>query len=529
MRRTSEIGERAGVNPMARVFVSAAHKSSGKTTVSVGIAAALRRRGVAVQPFKKGPDYIDPLWLSAAAGRDCHNLDFHTMGHAEILAECARRSAGADLSLVEGNKGLHDGVAADGADSNAALAKLLAAPVVLVVDATGITRGIAPLLRGYRDFDPGVRIAGVVLNQVGGERHETKLVRAVQDYTDLPVLGAIGRAPELALDAAHLGLVPPAERAADGGRVDRIARRIEADVDLDRVRGIAARAGTLDAPPAALRPAAAYSCGGRMTIRSEAAHEDPAPPRPAAPPACDAGNVQGAARADAAPGGPAPSPRAVRIAVARDAAFCFYYPGDLEALEAAGARLVPFDTLHDRAAPEADGIFIGGGFPERAMDALEANAPMRASLRERIAGGTPAYAECGGLMYLARRIRWNGRSCEMVGAIPADVAMHPRPRGRGYVVLEPTGDAPWTPRARGALLHAHEFHHSSLEDIGEPSADPGWRYAYRVRRGHGIDGERDGIVIGNLLASYGHLRDVEGCRWAERFVAFVTFVARTTS
>ena len=465
---------------MARVFVSAAHKSSGKTTVSVGVAAALRRRGVAVQPFKKGPDYIDPLWLSAAAGRDCHNLDFHTMGHAEILAEFARRSVGADLSFVEGNKGLHDGVAADGADSNAALAKLLAAPVVLVVDTRGITRGIAPLLCGYRDFDPDVWIAGVVLNQVGGERHGAKLVRAVQEYTDLPVLGAIGRVPELALDAAHLGLVPPAGHAADGARVDRIARRIEADVDLDQVRGIAARAGTFDA--------------------------DPALPRPAAP-----------------------SLRVVRIAVARDVAFCFYYPGDLEALEAAGARLVPFDTLHDRAAPEADGIFIGGGFPERAMDALEANAPMRASLRERIAGGTPTYAECGGLMYLARRIRWNGRSCEMVGAIPADIAMHLRPRGRGYVVLEPTGDAPWTPRARGAL-HAHEFHHSSLEDAGDPSADPaadpGWRYAYRVRRGHGIDGERDGIVIGNLLASYGHLRDVEGCRWAERFVAFV---ARTTS
>ena len=180
---------------------------------------------------------------------------------------------------------------------------------------------------------------------------------------------------------------------------------------------------------------------------------------------------------------------------------------------------MPFDTLHDRAAPEADGIFIGGGFPERAMDALEANAPMRTSLRARIDAGMPVYAECGGLMYLARRIRWNGRSREMVGAIPADVAMHRRPRGRGYVVLEPTGDAPWAPRARGAL-HAHEFHHSSLENVESPSG-PGWRYAYRVRRGHGIDGERDGIVIGNLLASYGHLRDVEGCRWAERFIAFV--------
>ena len=206
----------------------------------------------------------------------------------------------------------------------------------------------------------------------------------------------------------------------------------------------------------------------------------------------------------------------MRIAVARDAAFCFYYPGDLEALEAAGARLVPFDTVRDRAPPEADGIFIGGGFPERAMDALEANASMRASLGERIAAGLPVYAECGGLMYLARRILWNARECEMVGAIPADVVMHPRPRGRGYVVLEPTGDAPWAPAANGPV-HAHEFHHSTLENM----AGTNWRYAFRVRRGRGIDGERDGIVIGSLLASYSHLRDVEGCRWAERFVSYV--------
>ena len=451
---------------MPRLFVSAAHKSSGKTTVSVGIAAALRARGLVVQPFKKGPDYIDPMWLTAAAGRDCCNLDFHTMGRAEIRAEFVRRCEGAGLALIEGNKGLHDGVSVDGADSNAALAKLLAAPVVLVVDTRGITRGIAPLLQGYRDFDPGVWIAGVILNQVGGARHEAKLVRAVQTYTDIPVLGAIGRSPELALSAAHLGLVPPVEIEEADDRVERVARRIEADIDLDRVRGIAARAEALDAGPASRHPA--------------------------------------------------PRARDVRIAIARDAAFCFYYPGDLEALEAAGARLVPFDTLHDRAAPEADGIFIGGGFPERAMSALEANAPMRSSLRARIARGTPVYAECGGLMYLARRIRWNERVCEMVGAIPTDVVMHRRPRGRGYVVLEPTGDAPWTPLAKGPV-HAHEFHHSTLENLAESD----WRYAYRVRRGHGIDGERDGIVIGSLLASYGHLRDVEGCRWAERFVAYV--------
>ena len=454
---------------MARLFVSAAHKSSGKTTVTVGIAAALRARGLAVQPFKKGPDYIDPMWLTAAAGRTCRNLDFHTMGRDEIRAEFLHHGEGADLALVEGNKGLHDGVSVDGADSNAALAKLLAAPVVLVVDTRGITRGIAPLLHGYRDFDPGVRIAGVILNQVAGARHEGKLVCAVRTYTDIPVLGAIGRSPDLALAAAHIGLVPTAETARVEDRVERIGRRIEADVDLDAVHECAVRAEALGgAPSPVLAPR-------------------PAPPDPD-----------------------------VRIAVARDAAFCFYYPGDLEALEAAGARLVPFDTLEDSVPPAADGIFIGGGFPERAMSALEANASMRASLRERIVAGTPVYAECGGLMYLARRIRWNAQDCEMVGAIPADVVMHSRPRGRGYVVLEPTGDAPWAPAVTGPV-HAHEFHHSSLENL----TGSHWRYAYRVRRGRGVDGESDGIVIGSLLASYSHLRDVEGCRWAERFVAHV--------
>ena len=456
----------AAVSAMARLFVSAAHKSSGKTTISVGLAAALRSRGLVVQPFKKGPDYIDPMWLAAAAGRSCRNLDFHTMGREEIRAEFAHRGEGADLALIEGNKGLHDGVSVDGVDSSAALAKLLAAPVVIVIDTRGITRGIAPLLHGYREFDREVRIAGVILNQVAGARHEGKLVDAVRTYTDLPVLGAIGRSPELALDSAHIGLVPTAEVAEAEDRVERIARRLEAEVDLVRLRGAAARVGPLDADPASgVRPRSAR------------------------------------------PG------REVSIAIARDAAFCFYYPGDLEALEAAGARLLHFDTLGDPAPPEADGIFIGGGFPERAMSALEANVSMRASLRERIAAGAPVYAECGGLMYLARRIRWNGRDCEMVGAIPADVVMHARPRGRGYVVLEPTGDAPWTPAAKG-MVHAHEFHHSTLENMSETD----WRYAYRVRRGRGIDGERDGIVIGNLLASYSHLRDVERCRWAERFV-----------
>ncbi len=193
---------------MAQLMISAAHKSSGKTSVSAGIAAALSRRGLKVQPFKKGPDYIDPMWLGRAAGRPCHNLDFNTMSAPEILALFARHGADAELSLIEGNKGLYDGVDPAGSDSNAALACLLGAPVVLVIDSRGMTRGIAPLLRGYRDFDEGVSIVGVILNQVGGPRHEAKLRAAVERYTELPVLGALWRDPALELSERHLGLVP---------------------------------------------------------------------------------------------------------------------------------------------------------------------------------------------------------------------------------------------------------------------------------------------------------------------------------
>jgi cobyrinic acid a,c-diamide synthase len=222
----------------------------------------------------------------------------------------------------------------------------------------------------------------------------------------------------------------------------------------------------------------------------------------------------------AAPLPPASSSRAarakdIRIGIARDRAFGFYYAGDLEALEDEGAELVPFDTLRDARLPQVNALFIGGGFPECFASELEANASLRAEIRDRAARGMPMYAECGGLMYLSRSIEWRGERRQMVGAIGADVVMHERPTGRGYVRLEAQAGHPWGFTA-GGEIHAHEFHYSSLEGL-----DAGTRYAYRVRRGHGIDGERDGIVAGNILASYTHLRAVGGCDWPRRFAAYV--------
>jgi cobyrinic acid a,c-diamide synthase len=494
---------------MKRLLVSAAHKSSGKTTVAIGLAAVLAARGEVVQAFKKGPDYIDPIWLALASGRPCYNLDPYLSSPEEIRESFVRRMTPsptlpqgggrtplaflpppwgrvgegvATLALIEGNKGLHDGLDLHGSNSNAALAVMLQAPVVLVIDARGMTRGVAPIILGFQAFEPRVNIAGVILNQLGGARHESKLRAVIEHYTSVPVVGAIARDAALAIEERHLGLVPGNEASAARDRIEAIAARVAASVDLGRVLEIAARAPPVDPHPQPLSQGRGERCS-------------PSP----------LGEGRG--------GGPGSH---VRIAIARDEAFGFYYADDLEALADAGAEIVPFDALHDPRLPEADALFIGGGFPEERMDALSANAALRAEIRRAVAAGLPTYAECGGLMYLARGIEWKGRRAEMVGAIPADIVMHERPVGRGYVHLRETGRGPWPSRAQSGPVRAHEFHYSSVENL---PADA--QFAYDVERGHGIDGRHDGFVQGNLLASYAHLRSVAASPWAGRFVEFV--------
>lgn len=454
---------------MAHLLVSAAHKSSGKTSISVGIAAALRARNLTIQPFKKGPDYIDPMWLAHAAGRPCFNLDFNTQSESEIVALFSAYSGDAEISLIEGNKGLYDGLDLEGRDSTAALAKLIGAPVILVVDVTGITRGVAPLVLGYRAFDPQIAIAGIIINRVASARHEAKIRQALERYTDVPIIGAIGRDPALLVPERHLGLITPEEAESRDETIARLRSTIERGVDLDRLIALAQR--------------------GNSTSRSR----------------------------DAA----ASMKRDVRIAVARDSAFCFYYPDDLAALQQAGAELVFFNALQDQCLPDADALLIGGGFPETQMAALAANRRLREEIRRAAEGGMPIYAECGGLMYLSRSINWNGQEYDMVGFIPADTVMRAVPQGRGLVVLEESEAMPWSsidPVGGGAVrIPAHEFHYAALDRI-----DPSIRYAYRIVRGRGIDGQHDGIVKGNVLASFCHLRSTtRSGRWTDRFVAFV--------
>ena len=460
---------------MARLFISATHKSSGKTTVSIGLCAALRAQGSIVQPFKKGPDYIDPLWLGAASGRPCHNLDFNTMTPDEIIHTVQRYSRDTDIALIEANKGLYDGMALDGSDSNAAVAKLTRSPVVLVVDTRGMTRGIAPMLLGYQTFDRNINIAGIIFNRVGGTRHAAKLRESVEHYTDIKVLGAVQNNPDMEIEERHLGLMPSNESGEAEAQIARIRDLVAAQVDLGLLREIAATSASL---PASSLPLCKRGIEGDF----------------------------------------------LRIAICQDPAFGFYYPGDLEALQQAGAELVPVNTLTDAALPsDIDGLFIGGGFPETHMQQLAANVAMRESIRAAIDNGLPTYAECGGLMYLSRSLIWNGQQAEMVGIIPGDAVMHPKPQGRGYVKLQETAAMPWPGGDSSHTINAHEFHYSRLENLTATG-----KFAYRMQRGTGIDGQHDGWIYRNLLASYTHIRDTSQFHWAQRFVAFIRQTTRKT-
>jgi len=447
---------------MTKALISAAHKSSGKTCVAAGLIAALSERGLQIQPFKKGPDYIDPKWLSKAAGRPCFNLDFNTQADGEITQTFDTHSA--DINLIEGNKGLYDGVDLEGANSNAALAHLLGTPIILVLDCEGTTRGIAPLLLGYKSFDPGINFLGVILNKVGGARHESKLRRVVEHYTDFSILGCVPKCTEMHLQERHLGLKPTNEDSYAEQKIEEIKNIIQDSVSLDIFTEFSNKSRNL----ANTKP------------KQKQEYQD------------------------------------LKIGYTLDESFGFYYPDDIEAFSRHGAELVAIDTIRDSSLPDIDALFIGGGFPETQMHKLQANAGFRQSIKDAINAGMPTYAECGGLMYLTNSITWNDDTYEMVGILDAETIMCDKPQGRGYVELETTDEMLWPQHSSGFSFSAHEFHYSMLN-----MSSPDWRYAYKVKRGQGIDGNNDGLVYKNLLASYCHLRDTSRFHWINSFLEFV--------
>jgi cobyrinic acid a,c-diamide synthase len=453
-----------------RVMVAAPSGRSGKTIVTIGLCHALRRRSVSVQPFKKGPDYIDASWLSAASGKACRNLDAFLMDEATLLESFSRGSRAADMAIIEGNMGLYDGIDATGKGSSAYLARLLKTPVILVVNTARMTRSVAALVKGYMDFEPQTPVAGVILNNVAGTRHESKLVAAVEYHCGLPVLGSIPRNSGLSIRERHLGLVHFRENETGDNAIGAISGIVGTHLDLDAVLEVA-----------------------------KAAEDYP----------CEVGEPV------------TPGRTVCRIGVIFDEAFSFYYPENLEALRAAGAELTFVDSLRDRRLPEVDGLYIGGGFPELYLEKLAGNRAFADDVATVVQRGIPVYAECAGLIYLCQGVRIDGRLYPLAGVIPAEADLTERPQGHGYVEALVTQENPFFPL--GTVLKGHEFHHSRI--VGGNN----FKGALKMLRGRGIDGRTDGITYQNLFAGYTHIHALGTPGWADQFVSLASRAGRCES
>jgi len=439
---------------------------AGKTVVSVGLSAAWNRiLGLDIAAFKKGPDYIDAGWLSAASGRPCWNLDPFLMGPEQIVRSFIMRSAKSDGALIEANRGLYDGVDASGSYSSACLAKLLRCPVVLVLDATKVTHTAAAMVLGCRGMDSEVSIGAVILNQVAGMRHETILRQSIEKRCGVPVLGVIPRQLRNFFPERHLGLVPPEESEDISGALDRVAAKMSEYLDIDALWKLASAAPSLGCPqPAALETSLA-------------------------------GN-------------------AVKIGVIKDSAFQFYYPENLEALEERGASLVFISSLEKAPLPEIDALYIGGGFPETHLERLSANEVFRTSLKSAVEAGLPVYAECGGLMFLCRGIRHQEKLYPMVGVFPFEITLGRKPQGHGYTLMECVGPNPFFPK--GTTIRGHEFHYSGIAGKLDRDSYP---FVFKLDKGHGIVAGWDGMCYKNVLAGYSHIHVIGNEHWADAMIA----------
>ncbi|MDR2698582.1 MAG: hydrogenobyrinic acid a,c-diamide synthase (glutamine-hydrolyzing) [Candidatus Methanoplasma sp.] len=446
-----------------RVVISGTHSGAGKSTITMGLLLALKKRGLDPQSFKTGPDYLDPMHHTLVLGKECRNLDTWMFGgEAErLFVKGAERSG---ISVIEGVMGLYDGI--DGISeegSTAHLSKVLRAPVILVIDAKAAARSAGAMALGFREYDKDVDLAGVIFNRVGSPKHLKMLESSLKG---IPCLGGVFRDDCMTLESRHLGLVPAMEDY-DRGRYERIAEHVERCVDMDRLIEIAR-----SAPP----------------IRRGRA------PRPA-------------------------EKNGVRIGVARDRAFNFYYIHNLESMKEAGAEIVPFSPI-DGVLPDVDGLYFGGGYPELFSVGLERNSTMRAAVKKASDDGMPIYAECGGLMYLSERVSdMGGRMYEMCGVFGSESRMNDGKRTLGYVEMTSTADSVLC--RKGWTVRGHEFHYSSTVPSGQGT------YAFELSRGKGIENGRDGMMSNNTVAGYTHIHFASNPRIPGRFVDFCKGYSRT--
>lgn len=465
MQRSPHVSH-APSSPPALV-IAGTHSGVGKTSIAIALMRALSQRGLQVQPFKVGPDFIDPGHHRRATGRLSHNLDSWMLSATANQALFGQASLypPADLALIEGVMGLFDGYGDQDEGSTAHLAKLLKVPVVLVLDARAIARSAAAMVLGYQRFDPEVQLAGVILNRVGSASHLERLKRAIAPL-GLPVLGGVPRDAAVDIPRRHLGLWLAEEDPLGDRYLDRLAELTHTHLDLDHLLRLA-------------QPA---------QIPAQILHN----PQP--------NKVEAAI----APVHPA-RPDAVRLGIARDAAFCFYYDANLQALQTAGAELVPFSPLSDRLPPDLDGVYLGGGYPELHAERLAQNHDLRSQLQTFIQQGKPVYAECGGLMYLCQGLMTEEQQFPFVGVLPFWVRMGQRPTlGYGEVIVQHRN--PFF--AVGTVARGHRFHYSQLvpmEETAPPThGSQPYQPCYQLHRWNAAP-EPEGFSQGSVLASYVHL------------------------
>lgn len=441
------------------MVIAGTHSGSGKTSLTLALIRMLTRRGLSVQTFKSGPDFLDPTYLASASGRPCYNLDGWMSGKEHVCRLFERATADADCALVEGVMGLYDGAdAATDEGSTAQIARWLGAPVLLVVNVHGMGRSVAALVKGFVDFAADLRFAGVVANHCGSERHAAWLAESLSAAGLPPLVGGIPRGAFPKLASRHLGLFTADERLLPEAVLDALADALERNLSIGSLfPDLAVR--TISASPIAFPASEAREIGA------------------------------GTGR--------------LRIGVARDSAFHFYYKDLFDALAAAGCETVFFSPLSDRRLPEGiSGLYLGGGYPEAHAPALAANGELLATIRDYAASGGPLYAECGGLMYLSRGLLdEDGRFHSFLGILPSRTRMLSAKKALGYVEVTLTADSLWG--RCGDVFRGHEFHYSEL--IDDPAADPSWRTVYALRRRRSETVEREGYQKGAVLASYTHL------------------------
>jgi cobyrinic acid a,c-diamide synthase len=446
-----------------RITIAALKGGSGKTILSLGLISSWLRKGHTVAPFKKGPDFIDAGWLAFAARRPCHNLDPFLMTREQIMDSFLTHSADAEISVIEGNRGLYDGLDLDGCCSTAELGRMLRSPVVVIVDVTMVTRTAAALVMGCQRFDPELKIAGVILNKVAGARQESLVRSSIERYCGIPVVGAVPKLRGDSFPERHMGLIPCQERQFAENAVDWAAKVVEENLDLAALWKLAHDSDPLDDD----------------ALITRAFDRPPVSPR---------------------------------IGIVRDSSFWFYYPENLDQIKDLGATLIEVDSIRDRSLPDLDALYIGGGFPETQAGALADNKAFKLALKDRIEDGLPVYAECGGLMYLGDYLLVDGKTYPMAGVLPVSFVLEKKPQGHGYTVLEVLRQNPYY--EVGETLRGHEFHYSKavMEDSEKAKA------VFKVLRGWGLDGERDGLCRKDLLAMYTHIHAGGHRTWAKSLI-----------